>query len=58
MTTAAEYDTKPGSVPGCPGTMVLTMRAVSVGGTNPRWPGWVCEKNPDHIEWVFGLDVK
>ena len=27
---------------------------------NPgNWrPGWVCGKNPDHVEWVFGLDVK
>ena len=57
MPDPAEYDTKPCSVPGCSGKMVLTMRAVSVGGTNPR-PGWVCGKNPDHVEWVFGLDVK
>ena len=47
---------KPCSFSGCTGTMVLTTRAVIVGGTNPR-PGWVCGKNPDHVEWVFGLDV-
>ena len=52
----AEYAVKPCSVPGCPGTMVYTKRAVAVGGTKPR-PGWMCAKNPDHVEWVFGLDV-
>jgi len=45
------------SFPGCPGTMVYSLRAVITGGTKRR-PGWVCGKNPDHIEWVFGLDVK
>ena len=41
----------------CTGTMVYSLRAMSVRGTTPR-PGWVCGKNPDHVEWVFGLDVK
>ena len=57
MPAPAEYSTKPCSFPDCAGTMVLTMRAVSVDGTHPR-PGWMCGKNPDHVEWVFGLDVE
>ena len=56
MTTPAEYETKPCSFSDCPGKMVLTMRAVS-GGTHPS-PGWVCGKNPDHVEWVFGLAMR
>ena len=36
MTTPAEYSTKPCSVPGCPGTMVLTMRATASSQVRPR----------------------
>ena len=54
MPDPAEYEIKPCTVPGCPGTMVLSMRAVPVGGSKRR-PGWLCGKNQTHIEWVFGL---
>ena len=57
MAPLAEYEIKPCSFPACPGKMVFTIRAMSAGGTNPR-PDWMCGKNPDHVEWVFGLNVR
>ncbi len=55
MAALTEYETKPCTMPGCDDTMVLTMRGISVGGTTPR-PGWLCGKNPEHVEWVFGME--
>ena len=55
-----EHETKPCTVQGCLGTMIYSLRVVPVGGARdggppqpiePR-PGWVCDKNRGHIDWV------
>ena len=50
-----ESGTKPCTVPGCPGTMVYSLRVVPVRVpgrevVHPR-PGWLCNVDRDHIAW-------
>jgi hypothetical protein len=56
-----EYDTKPCSVHGYPGTMIHSPRVVARHSAEPGSrvvpfrqrprPGWICDHNGDHIEW-------